>query len=92
MNKTAPEKASSSKSPEKTTSFPSDADNKRMSVTLTAEAVQALDFLTKSQGVTQSKAICAALITEEYLRRSQLNGSKVILQTPSNQLEVLVFR
>lgn len=65
---------------------------KRMSITLTGDAIEHLDFLSKSQGITQNEALKKAIATEVYIRKNVMLGAKVFLQDPNGEIREVVFR
>ena len=77
------------KSGEKSISIPK---VKRMSITLTGDAVQHLEFLSQTQNITQNEALKKAIATEVYIRQSVVQGTKVLLQKPDGEIREVVFR
>jgi hypothetical protein len=67
-------------------------NTKRMSVSLAGDAAQLLDFLSKSQGITQNEALRKAIATEAYIRQEIGQGTKVLLQKPNGDIREVVFR
>lgn len=65
---------------------------KRMSITLTGEAIQHLEFLSNTQGITQNEALKKAIATEVYIRKHVMLGTKVLLQNPDGEIREVVFR
>lgn len=65
---------------------------KRMSVNLSGDAAQMLEFLAKTQGITQNEALRKAIATEAYLRQEMMQGSKVLLQKSDKEIREVVFR
>ncbi len=59
----------------------SDRDNKQMSIELSGETVELLEFLAASQGISQHEAIRRAIATEVYFLK-RLEESKVSIQKP----------
>jgi hypothetical protein len=59
----------------------SDRDNQRMSIELSGETVELLEFLAASQGISHDEAIRRAIVTEVYFLK-RLEGSKVSIQKP----------
>lgn len=65
---------------------------KRMSVSLSGDAAQLLEFLANSQGITQNEALRKAIATEAYLYKEIAQGAKVLLLTPDKEVREVVFR
>jgi len=65
---------------------------KRMSVSLSGDAAQLLESLSKAQGITQNEALRKAIATEAYIRQEILQGTKVLLQKPDGEIREVVFR
>ena len=65
---------------------------KRMSISLSGDAAQLLDFLSENQGVTQNEALRKAIATEAYLLQERMQGSKVLLQKSDNDIREVIFR
>jgi hypothetical protein len=72
--------------------FLSTSAPKRMSISLSADAVQMLEYIAKSQGLTQNEALRKAIATEAYLLREMAQGSKVLLQKADKEVREVVFR
>ena len=70
----------------------SNTTNKRMSITLTGDAIEHLDFLCKSQSITANQAIKQAIATEVYIRKHCMIGAKILLQNIDNSIVEVVFR
>jgi len=72
----------------------SNANNtvKRMSISLSGDAARMLEFLAEAQGITQNEALRKAIATEAYLLQERMQGSKVLLQKPSQDIREVVFR
>lgn len=68
------------------------ANVKRMSISLAGDAAQLLEFLSKSQGITQNEALRKAIATEAYIREEIMQGTKVLLQKPDGEIREVVFR
>lgn len=71
---------------------PLNLKTKRMSITLTGEAIEHLEFLSNSQGITQNEALKKAIATEVYIRKHTMLGVKVLLQNPDGEIREVVFR
>jgi Ribbon-helix-helix protein, copG family len=65
---------------------------KRMSIGLSGETVELLEFLADSQGISQNEAIRRAIATDVYFLKERLEGSKVLLQKPDKEIREVVFR
>ncbi|HLO52163.1 MAG TPA: hypothetical protein VK211_27435 [Kamptonema sp.] len=65
---------------------------KRMTITLSEEAAELLEFLANSQCITQKDALGKAIATEAYFRREAMQGSTILVQKPNNQLREVVLR
>jgi hypothetical protein len=65
---------------------------KRISVSLSADAAQMLEYLAKTQGITQNEALRKAIATEAYFHKEIRAGSKVLLQKSDKEIREVVFR
>ena len=65
---------------------------KRMSITLTGDAIQHLEFLSSTQSITQNEALKKAIATEVYIRKHVMLGVKILLQNPDGEIREVVFR
>jgi predicted DNA-binding protein len=65
---------------------------KRMSVTLSSEAAQLLEWLAETQGITQAETLRKAITTEAYLYKEIKQGSKVLILTSEKKKQEVVFR
>jgi hypothetical protein len=65
---------------------------KRMSISLSGDAVRLLEFLAETQGISQNDALRKAIVTEAYLLEEKLKGSKVLLQKSDKEIREVVFR
>lgn len=65
---------------------------KRISVSLSADAAQMLEYLAKTQGITQNEALRKAIATEAYFQKEIRAGSKVLLQKSNKEIREVVFR
>jgi hypothetical protein len=65
---------------------------KRMSIGLSGETVELLEFLADSQGISQNEAIRRAIATDVYFLKERLEGSKVLLQKPDKEIREVLFR
>jgi hypothetical protein len=68
-------------------------DKKRMSLTLSVDAVQKLEWLAKVQGgISLNEAIRRAIATEGYIRKEIEADSKLLVQKSNGDIRELVFR
>ena len=65
---------------------------KRMSVTLSADAAELLEWLATAQGITQIEALRKAIATEAYLHKEIKQGSKVLLLNSDKEVREVIFR
>jgi Ribbon-helix-helix protein, copG family len=65
---------------------------KRLSVSLSDDAANLLEFLAQSQGITQNEALRKAIATEAYLLEERTQGTKVLLQKPDKEIREVLFR
>lgn len=65
---------------------------KRMSISLSGETIELLEFLAESQGISQNEAIRRAIATDVYFLKERLEGSKVLLQKPDKEIREVLFR
>jgi hypothetical protein len=65
---------------------------KRMSISLSGDTAELLEFLAESQGISQNEAIRRAIATEVYFTKERQDGSKVLLQKPDKEIREVVFR
>ncbi len=65
---------------------------KRMSIGLSGETVELLEFLADTQGISQNEAIRRAIATDVYFLKERLEGSKVLLQKPDKEIREVLFR
>lgn len=68
------------------------SDVKRMSVSLSGDIARMLEFLAKSQGISQNEALRKAIATEAYLLQERMQGTKVLLQHPDKEVREVLFR
>lgn len=76
----------------KSSSTPNTTSVKRISVSLSADAAQLLEYLAQTQGITQNEALRKAIATEAYLLKEMKEGSKILLQKPDKEIREVVFR
>jgi len=67
-------------------------DNKRMSVTLSQDAAEMLEYLAQEQGITQREALVRAIATELYLYKARKDGSKILFHTSEGEVREVIFR
>lgn len=89
---TGQEFASNDLSSEKVSSKTKTSDVKRMSVSLSGDIARMLEFLAKSQGISQNEALRKAIATEAYLLQERMQGTKVLLQHPDKEVREVLFR
>lgn len=77
---------------EKVSSKTKTSDVKRMSVSLSGDIARMLEFLAKSQGISQNEALRKAIATEAYLLEERMQGTKVLLQHPDKEVREVLFR
>jgi Ribbon-helix-helix protein, copG family len=65
---------------------------KRMSIGLSGETVELLEFLADSQGISQNEAIRRAIATDVYFLKERLEGSKVLIQKSDKEIREVLFR
>jgi len=65
---------------------------KRLSISLSDDAANLLEFLAQSQGITQNEALRRAIATEAYLLEERLQGTKVLLQKSDKEIREVLFR
>jgi hypothetical protein len=63
-----------------------------MSISMSGDVAQLLEFLAETQGVSQNEALRKAIATEAYLLEERLQGSKVLLQKPDKEIREVIFR
>jgi Ribbon-helix-helix protein, copG family len=67
-------------------------NTKRMSIGLSGETVELLEFLADSQGISQNEAIRRAIATDVYFLKERLEGSKVLIQKSDKEIREVLFR
>ncbi len=65
---------------------------KRLSISLSDDAANLLEFLAQTQGITQNEALRRAIATEAYLLQERMQGTKVLLQKPDKEIREVLFR
>jgi hypothetical protein len=65
---------------------------KRLSISLSEDAADLLNFLARSQGITQNEALRKAIATEAYLLKERIEGTKVLFQKPDKEIREVLFR
>jgi hypothetical protein len=69
-----------------------DGVNKRISLNLSGDIAELVEYLAKSQSVTVNEAIRRAIVTEAYIYREREHGSTVLIKKPSEEVREVVFR
>jgi hypothetical protein len=67
-------------------------NTKRMSISLSGDTVELLEFLADRQGISQTEAIRRAIATDVYFLKERLDGSKVLIQKPDKEVREVLFR
>lgn len=67
-------------------------NNKRMSVTLSQDEAEMLEWLAQDQGITQKEALRRAIATEAYFYKERKAGSKILFHTSDRQVREVIFR
>jgi hypothetical protein len=65
---------------------------KRMSISLSGDTAELLEFLAESQGISQNEAIRRAIATDVYFIKERLDGSRVLIQKPDKEIREVLFR
>jgi hypothetical protein len=69
------------------------AESKRLTVSLSEEAVAKLEWIAKSKGITLAEALRRAIATEGYILQEIGKGRQVLIRDPgSSEVRELVFR
>jgi metal-responsive CopG/Arc/MetJ family transcriptional regulator len=69
------------------------ADPKRMSITLTGDAYDALQRLSERQGgIKLNEVIRRAIATEDYIREELSSNSQILVQKSDGTIRQVVFR
>jgi hypothetical protein len=68
------------------------APPKRMSISLTGQAAEVLDTLSRSQDITQNEALRKAIGTEAYIRNEIASGSRIVVIRSDGKEVDVVFR
>ena len=74
------------------TQAPRPPNVKRMSVSLSSDAAELLEWLAVTQGITQTEALRKAIATEAYLYKEIKKGSKTLLLTSDKEVREVIFR
>lgn len=69
-----------------------DSKTKRMSVTLSQDEAEMLEWLATEQGVTQKEALRKAIASEAYLYKERRVGSKILFRTKEGVVREVIFR
>ncbi len=67
-------------------------NSKRMSIGLSGDIVELLEFLAERQGISQNEAIRRAIATDYYFLKERLQGANVLIQKPDKEIREVVFR
>ena len=67
-------------------------NGKRLSISLSNDAADLLEFLAQTQGITQTEALRKAIATEYYLLEERRKGSKILLQKSDKEICEVLFR
>lgn len=70
----------------------STTETKRMSVSFSSEDKEMLDFLARSQGITQTQALRKAIATEAYFLKEREEGGKILVMNADKTMKEVVFR
>jgi Ribbon-helix-helix protein, copG family len=92
MNKLMKDVGEGSAAKAKNTSATKVSGGKRLSISLSDDAANLLEFLAQSQGITQNEALRRAIATEAYLLEERLQGTKVLLQKSDKEIREVLFR
>ncbi|TAE58814.1 MAG: CopG family transcriptional regulator [Nostocales cyanobacterium] len=71
---------------------PNSTSGKRISVLMTDEAAELLQYLAEMQGISKSEALRKAIATEAYFLKERKNGSQILLQKPNEKIREVIFR
>jgi Ribbon-helix-helix protein, copG family len=63
-----------------------------MSISLSGDTAELLEFLAASQGISQNEAIRRAIATDVYFIKERLDGSRVLIQKPDKEIREVLFR
>jgi hypothetical protein len=63
-----------------------------MSISLSGDTAELLEFLAESQGISQNEAIRRAIATDVYFIKERLDGSRVLIQKPDKEIREVLFR
>lgn len=65
---------------------------KRMSVALSQDEAEMLEWLAAEQGITQKEALRKAIALEAYLYKERKAGSKILFHTSDGEVREVIFR
>lgn len=71
---------------------PAPNNNKRISIGLSGDIVELLEFLAERQGISQNEAIRRAIATDYYFLKERLQGANILIQKPDRDIREVVFR
>ena len=63
----------------------------RTTISLSADALEKLDWLADLQGISRNEAIRRAIATEAYIREELSNASKILVRKEDKSMHELVF-
>lgn len=78
--------------PLQNTDPPTPNNTKRMSISLSGDIVELLEFLAERQGISQNEAIRRAIATDVYFLKERLEGAKILIQKPDKEIREVLFR
>lgn len=70
----------------------SETEVRRISLSLSSQSADKVDYLTESQGITQNEAVRKSISTEYYIRRETEEGAKFFITKPDGRSLEVVFR
>jgi predicted transcriptional regulator len=68
------------------------AEKRKVTVNLSPEAVDALNEIADSRGVTLSEALRQAIASEKFLVDEVRKGSKILVERPDQGIREIVIR
>jgi predicted transcriptional regulator len=68
------------------------ADKQKVTVNLSADAVQALQDIADSRGVTLTEALRQAIATERFLSEEVKLGNKILVERPDQGIREIILR
>ena len=67
-------------------------DKQKVTVNLSTEAVQALQDIADSRGVTLTEALRQAIATEKFLSEEVRQGNKILVERPDQGIREIILR